>query len=300
MPRYNWCHQTTATGRVESGSIQGTHVGLEEPVFLQLLPHCHLSLPSSFIPSFSVFTLSMPLFCHALGCYQEGITAVEHKVLPLPPFLSSLSLSLSLLCTQALFIECNVTHATVRSLPALNTAHTTLTLSSSTQRPCQGSICQSMWCSSQHLLLYGMLYQLFYLTICNILKLLFALQLCLMLNLIIGGLSDTIHSLDALAYWYWIFSSHRLYWTLYLLVNQLLYQKFHLIYLMFNKMLNTQHHIFFLTNLVTYRLFRILYLPLSTLLDALTYWYSSLSKDLIDSIGSSICCTSRCFIRCFI
>lgn len=144
MPRYNWCHQTTATGRVESGSVKGTHVGLEEPVFLQLLPHCLLSLPSSFILSFSVFTLSMPLSCHALGCYQEGITAVEHKVLPLPPFLSSLSLSLSLLCTQALFIECNVTHATVRSLPALNTAHTTLTLSSSTQRPCQGSIFQSM------------------------------------------------------------------------------------------------------------------------------------------------------------
>lgn len=139
MPKYNLCHQTIATGRVESGRIQGTHVGLEEPVFLQLLPQCHLSLPS-FILSFSVFTLFMPLFCHALGCYQEGITAVEHKVLPLLPFLSSLSLSLPLLCTQALFIECNVTHATVRSLPALNRAHTTLTLSSSILRPCPCSI----------------------------------------------------------------------------------------------------------------------------------------------------------------
>lgn len=106
--------------------------------------NCCLIAISLFLLSFSVFTLSMPLFCHALGCYQEGITAVEHKVLPLLPFLSSLSLSLSLLCTQALFIECNVTHATVRSLPALNTAHTTLTLSSSIQRPCPCSIFQSM------------------------------------------------------------------------------------------------------------------------------------------------------------
>lgn len=48
------------------------------------------------ILSFAVLALSVPLFCRALGCYQEGITAVEHKVLPLPLFLSSLSLSLSL------------------------------------------------------------------------------------------------------------------------------------------------------------------------------------------------------------
>lgn len=48
------------------------------------------------ILSFAVLALSVHLFCRALGCYQEGITAVEHKVLPLPLFLSSLSLSFSL------------------------------------------------------------------------------------------------------------------------------------------------------------------------------------------------------------
>ncbi len=53
---------------------------------------------------------------------------------------------------------------------------------------------------------------------------------------------------------YWIFSFHRLHWTLYLLVYQVLYQMFLLIYLMFNKMLNTRYQIFYLTNLVTYRL----------------------------------------------
>lgn len=150
----------------------------------------------------------MPLFCHALGCYQEGITAVEHKVLSLLPFLSSLSLSLSLLCTQALFIECNVTHATVRSLPALNTAHTTLTLSSSIQRPCPCSIIQSMWCStwssSQHLLLYRMLYQLFSQTICNILNVLLSLPvhpdvLSILKDALSDDVSATVSYLDILS-----------------------------------------------------------------------------------------------------
>lgn len=84
MPRYNWCHQTTATEQSWKHTWNEHANG-----FLATVASFYLFL----ILSFCVLALSVPLFCRALGCYQEGITAVEHKVLPLPLFLSSLSLA---------------------------------------------------------------------------------------------------------------------------------------------------------------------------------------------------------------